>query len=225
MAAPFELYPYSIGMLEQLLAQKSGAPLDIIHKKVHSLYFEDYFRHLDARTILAENDYIDRDFLEDFAAYYVRCFHPYGCKCTRLHFFRCSLTKEGFEQTLASQLTEARLSALQSDYLGFVVVKPLPQTVVGRTCLTTYEKAQRRFYPTARPYGANLFGIPLRVKTVAFQEQDKVAAACATSALWSVFHSTGVLFQHQILSPVEITRAAHDGAPMLGRSLPSQGLV
>ena len=28
---------------------------------------------------------------------------------------------------------------LQKNYLGFIVVKPLPSTVVGRTCLKTYD--------------------------------------------------------------------------------------
>jgi hypothetical protein len=224
MAAPFEVHPYSIGVLKQLLAEKSGAPLDIVHGKVHSLYFEEYFSHLGARTILVENGYIDHDFLEDYAGYYVRCFHPYRRKCSRLHFFRCPLTQEAFEQIIGSQLTKGQVDSLQSDYLGFVVVKPLPQTVVGRTCLRTYEHHQRRFYPVTRHYPAHLFGIPLGVETLAFQEQDRVTAACATSALWSVFHATGVLFQHQILSPVEITRAAHAGAPTLARSLPSHGL-
>jgi len=224
MAGPFEVRAYSIGTLEDLLAKKSGTPVDIIHNKNHSRYFEDYFGHLGAGTILVENDYVDRDFLEDFAGYYVRCFYPYQRKCTRLHFFTGSLTEKDFEQIIASQLTDAQVSSLQARYLGFVVVKPLRQTVVGRTCLATYEEEGRRFYPTARPYGLNLFGIPLRVKTLEFQEQDKVAAACATTALWSVFHKTAELFQHHLLSPVEITRAAHLGGPMAGRVLPSPGL-
>ena len=72
-------------------------------------------------------------------------------------------------------------------------------------------------------YEANLIGIQLQVNTLAFQEQDKTIAACATSALWTIFHGTGMLFQHRIPSPVEITRVATDRFPR-ERSFPSDGL-
>lgn len=47
-----------------------------------------YFDHIGAKTIIVENDYIDRDFLEDYSGYYARCFHDYQRSCTRLHFFK-----------------------------------------------------------------------------------------------------------------------------------------
>ncbi|WP_437753955.1 hypothetical protein [Sorangium sp. So ce1389] len=67
--------------------------------------------------------------------------------------------------------------------------------------------------------------MPLYVDTLAFQQQDSVAAACATSALWSAFHGTGVLFQHRIPSPVEITQLANAHLQSDGRVLPSPGLT
>lgn len=87
----------------------------------------------------------------------------------------------------------------------------MPETIIGRTCLTIYEDDPKRKYPITRKYNANLFGINLTVnKTIAFQEQDSVVSACATSALWSAFQGTGILFQHKIPSPVQIT-AVSDG--------------
>jgi hypothetical protein len=109
--------------------------------------------------------------------------------------------------------------------LALFVVKPLPQTVIGRTCLKTYPPEAARVYPTTRFYEANLFGIPLRVETLAYQEQDSVAAACATSALWSAFHGTGKLFQHTIPSPIEITKSATQNFLAEMRSLPNKGLT
>lgn len=225
MSEPFEVHLYSIANLDRLLAEKSTAPVEVVHEKLHSLYFENYFEALGAQCIIVENEYIDRDFLEDFAGYYVRCFPDYKRKCTRLHFFKRGFSVADVDQLLGMQASSSQIQALQNDYLGFMVVKPLPQTIVGRTCLATYPEDSRRFYPISRRYEANLFGIPLEVKTIAFQEQDSVAAACATSALWSVFQGTGILFHHPIPSPVEITRAANAILPMESRSLPSKGLT
>src|SRR5262249_17736969 len=98
---------------------------------------------------------------------------------------------------------------------------PLPRTIVGRTCLKTYPHDSRRDFPITRDYEANLFGMPLRVESLAFQEQDSVAAACATSALWSAFHGTGKQFQHPIPSPVEISKAATAHLPLDTRTFPN----
>jgi hypothetical protein len=59
------------------------------------------------------------------------------------------------------------------------------------------------------------------VESLAFQEQDSVVAACATSALWSAFHKTGLNFQHSVPTPVEITRSATEFEPAQTRSLPN----
>lgn len=219
-----EVFPYSIDTLRRLLSEKARAASEVINSKCHVGYFESYFDHLKAATIVVENEYIDRDFLEDFAAYYVRCFPDYSRKCVRLHFFRDDFSRDDLLALLAGDASPLTETSLRDSYLGFVVIKPLPQTIVGRTCLRTYEEVDGRRYPITRRYSANLFGIELSVNTLAFQEQDSVVAACATSALWSAFHGTGVLFQHAIPSPVEITKSANVNSSSTSRQFPNSGL-
>ena len=194
-----------------------------VDAKQHIAYFKEYFEHLGARTIVVENDYVDRDWLEDFTSYYVRCFLPYERNCTRLHFFTHDFTHADFQALLSGADAPITTADLRGGYLGFIVVKPLPESMIGRTCLQTYaDDNGRRQYPITRKYKANLFGIDLKVETLAFQEQDAVAAACATSALWSAFHGTGLVFQHSIPSPVEITKAATRHSPPITRVIPNQ---
>ncbi len=225
MANAFEVAPYSIDALKRLLRQGAKVSALVVSRKQHTKYFRSYFEALMAKTIVSEADYIDRDYLEDFAGYYVRCFPNYARRCRRLHFFNFTFSQDDFANLLASPANKKALARFQKGYLGFVVVKPLPETIIGRTCLRTYIENDERCFPITRHYEANLFGIPLTVKSLAYQEQDRVAAACATSALWSVFHGTGKLFHHHIPSPVEITRAANVFVPSSSRSLPSSGLT
>ena len=225
MPQAYEVLPYSIDTLRCLLAEKAGTPEHVIALKRHLDYFQEYFAEIGAKTIVVENGYVDRDYLEDFAAYYVRCFQRYERHCARLHFFDSAFTEQNFTDLLSGAAGPLAPDGLQQAYLGFVVVKPLPQTVVGRTCLKTYPNAGRRQFPITRPYPAHLYGIPLTVHSLAFQEQDSVAAACATSALWTAFQGTGRQFQHHIPSPVEITRAATAHVPLDTRTFPnSSGL-
>src|SRR5262249_8672092 len=94
--------------------------------------------------------------------------------------------------------------------------------VIGRTCLVTYgTKGRERSFPTTREYPVHIFGIELRVNSVPFQEQDTDVAACATSALWSVFNATGYHFLHHIPSPAEITKAAAASQRLISRTLPA----
>lgn len=220
---PLEIFQYNITNFKELLSRKSGSSLLVINEKLHSSYFEAYFQELKAETIIVENDYIDRDYLEDFAGYYVKCFKNYSRKCTRLHFFNTKFTKRSFNNLLkhASNFTKKR-GNLQESYLGFIIVKPLPRTIIGRTCLKTYPMEGRRHFPSIRHYDVNLFGIDLYINSLAFQEQDSVAAACATSALWSVFNATGKLYHHPIKSPVEITKIATHFSEHITRSLPNK---
>jgi hypothetical protein len=220
-----EVVKYDIAALKNCLRGHSGCSQSILDAKVQTTVFEEYFKHLRAQTMVVELDYVDRDYLEDFAGYYVKCFHEYRRKCTRLHFFTEQFDQAEFEALLRGDASRVTAEMLQESYLGFIVVKPLPQTIIGRTCLRTYGDDARRKYPITREYDANLVGFPLRVKeSLAFQEQDSVVAACATSALWSAFHGTGKLFQHRIPTPVEITRSATDDEPSESRNIPNRGL-
>lgn len=231
MDSSFEVFPYSIDIFIGLLAQRANFTAENFKKGIRGVYFDEYFREVKPRTIVVEGSYIDQHYLDDYAGYYVNCFHDYGKECTRLHFFSEPFDKNQFVEILKGLKPS---DFLQSCYLGFMVLKPLPHTVIGRTCLRTYNE-KPRFYPITRDYLANLFGINLIVKSLAFQEQDKAAAACASSALWSIFQKTGQLFQHQIPSPFEITDAATKNFPPLvefvenlefqTRSLPSRGLT
>lgn len=226
MPSPVEVQPYSIDSLKTLLQECSKAKPKTINDKLHRLYFEEYLGNIGVKTIITEQEYVDRDYLEDFAAYYVRCFSEYGRHCARLHFFGEEFTQADLNAFLSgdgsSQLDQDFFS---NSYLGFIIIKPLPQTIVGRTCLRVYEPdGGRRNYPSTRAYSVNLFGIELTIDTLAFQEQDRVAAACATSALWSAFHGSGHVFDHPIPSPVNITRSAVMGSLARARALPSKGL-
>jgi hypothetical protein len=215
----FEVQPFSSETLERLLVENSHGANEGVRDKAHVRYLHGYLHQLACRTIVLERNYTDRSFLEDYAAYYVRCFEPYARTCTRMHFF-----DEDFdEEALTDAITADDPRRLQKHYLGFIVVKPLPLTVIGKTCLRAYPDADthKRHYPTIRCQSANMFGLKLFVDTLPFQEQDREVAACASSALWSVLHSTAHLFQHAILSPVEITRTASAQARLDGRTFPN----
>lgn len=213
-------------LIIDILSHYSIADEGFVALKPHVDYFVDYCNAIGVKTIVVEPEYVDRDYLEDYAGYYVRCFADYRSTCSRLHFFNFKFSSQQFSRCLLGKGLKLKTQMQQpGNYLGFVVIKPLPRTIVGRTCLQAYPAEDRRHF-VVRDYKVNLYGIELTVHgTLAFQEQDHAAAACATSALWSAFQGTSRVFNHHIPSPVEITKEALQRFPMTERGLPNSGLT
>jgi len=179
-------------------------------------------------TIVFEPQYIDRHFFDDFAAYYSMCFHSYPRLGTRLHFFAEAYDKnaaEAFRSSLNGPVEKMDgLTNVFGEYIGFLVIRPLPQTMIGRTCIKAPQVLAEHVF-IHRKYDAHLYGYKLRVKSLAFQEQDRTVSACATSALWTCFHKTKKVFGHQSLSPSEITNMASSMTPRANEGTTIPGLT
>ena len=193
-------------------------------------YLGDYLKALGVSAIVVEGEYVDGDFLDDVAHYYVRCHRTYPRFCRRLHFFR-QLTMDQFVGLSSGRLGVAQVEELKRGYCGFVVARPLPDAVIGRSMLRLpddvvtqkLEEAGDRVVRAVKDYAAHLFGVSFPIRSLAFQEQDTVIAACATSALWSAFHKTSDLWGHETPRPYAITTSATK-YQHTSRSIPSAGL-
>ena len=199
-------------------------------------YVQKYVRELDCRSVVVEEHYIDRDYMEDHSIFYSKNLYPYPNFCRRVHFFNCELSqlrselrglrrdhggdRERFVRTCA-EFSENR-------YLGFSVIKPLPGCPVGRTVLRCFpaikNEQYRRRFDCACDYEAHLLGLPLRVRGLAFQQQDRGVSACATTAIWSSLQRARDLEASGAATPAQITLRASQFALPFGRAMPSEGL-
>ncbi len=191
----------------------------------HAAYVRAYLADLGAASILEETDYFDRDYLAEFGAFYAKGVRPLPNTCRRLHFFAGPpLTDERFDAALGAD--EAAVAELRAAYLGFAVIRPIPHAPWGRTVLRWYgEHTPRlpRVTAPSRTYACHVAGLRLTVEGLAWQSQDRGVSACATVALWSMFHSSAFDEHHAIPTTVEVTRAAGDF--LKTRVFPSTGLT
>lgn len=206
-----------------------------ISTKSHFDFFIGYLSNsnpkgLGVKTILIEEKYVSQSYLDDYALYYVRCFHDYSRFCKRLHFFSTEFDLTRFDIALFNE-NEPEARKIWDAYCGYIVVKPLPGTIIGETVLKTYDdidnskgKNEFRYYPVTKTYKLNLVGKPLQVQTLAFQEQDGNVSACASTALWCAFQKTSELFQTTLPAPALITQSAENLFDQTGRSFPNEGL-
>ena len=195
--------------------------------KKHYDYFFKYLSssELGVKTIVIENNYISRDFLHDYASYYALCFEKYEKVCRRVHFFDSEINLEQFHEALLRPREETDNFWLH--YVGFIVVKPIPVKMIGYSVLKTYSNSQNindRNFWGLRTYKINVFGTEVRLKSLAFQEQDSVLAACATTAIWSMLNKAAVDFHTILKSPSQITLDADKISPDGSRLFPNKGL-
>lgn len=79
-------------------------------------------------------------------------------------------------------------------------------------------------FPCLTDNRVHLLGIDLKIRGLAFQEQDLGVSACATTALWSSLQKFHDFEDIGSVSPARITMLASQYALPFGRSMPSEGL-
>ena len=84
MANPYKVIAYR-GEIQSLLSEleKSGILNKRAMSNIHFHYLDEYFRGLNVQTVLIEQGYIDKDYLEDYSRYYAKCFQEYSKRCVR----------------------------------------------------------------------------------------------------------------------------------------------
>ena len=91
---PVNIEAFSSGSLANALSNKYTKS-EVIETKNHFKYFLEYLGEhgLNAQSIIVEDEYINKDFLQDYAAYYAFCFEKYPKFCKRVHFLTPLLQK------------------------------------------------------------------------------------------------------------------------------------
>lgn len=201
-------------------------PLRKLPKITQVQYLEAYLTELSASTVIEEPNYFDRDYLDEFSAFYSLSSRGYPNICRRLHFFSSDQVSSELLQRAASDTIED-VEILKESYLGFVVIRPIPSAPLGRTVLKWFPDnvpQMPRITSPSRLYSCHLAGVTLEVTGLAWQQQDTGVGACATVGLWVALHSSAFDDHHAVPTTAQITKAAHDGASLGARMFPSNGL-
>lgn len=223
----FSRKDYGESALANALSNKHTTAFEIANKK-HFIYLKEYLskdKGIGAETILIEADYISKDYLVDYAAYYASCFDEYPKVCKRIHFFSKKFSDAEFEEVIVKPVEECQ--DFWKHYLGFIVAKPIPARVIGKTVLKCYPENQadsNRNYFGTRKYSVNIYGNKVKLDSLAFQEQDSVLSACATSAIWSMLQKASNTNYAILKTPSEITKEADIIGVQGERLFPNKGL-
>lgn len=190
-------------------------------------YIYTYLERLKAKTVVVEPNYFDRDYLSELSAFYCISSKGYPNICKRIHVFSCEIDRGELELFLSED--EEQLKRIREAYIGFVVLRPIENSPLGRTVLSWYPDEQKNETPRntepSRNYVCHLGGVPLTVRGIAWQQQDTGVSACATVGVWTMMHSSAFDARHVIPTTAMITEAANRAGGWGTRPYPSAGLT
>ena len=220
VAAPFEAEAF-----KKQLTQASLSRIDHVIDQVG--YLARYCSWLGAKTVVREDHYIDRHFLDEHAFYYSRNLQPPPNYVRRFHLFTKSISDKQLGQLFAKRASLSADNATRMErslcetYLGFVSIRPVPSVPVGRTILRCLDDGIQRELWAIGTHEVHLGNLKLQVDGLAFQQQDLAVGACATAALWSALQRVTRYEAIRAPTPAEVSQAAGRHGMPFGRTLPA----
>jgi hypothetical protein len=110
-------------------------------------------------------------------------------------------------------------------YLGYIVIRPLPIAYIGRTALNFLPHTPELSCIIQPNSTSNLFGIPLTIKSLIFLQQDRSIGACSPTSLWiaiNALHEKWDLGEIPAISElIEMNDVVYEN---INRSFPNAGL-
>ncbi|TKJ36594.1 hypothetical protein CEE37_15045 [candidate division LCP-89 bacterium B3_LCP] len=196
------------GVLETI-----GASFENIEGRYLLFLLQNYFKDLLPLTVIAENNYTDRDFRSLYYRHYAKVYRSVERQSVRLHIFRDLISFKN--------ICPPANDLVSLPYEGYLCLSLLDRPYLGRTVLRFYPNDKRDFICQTE-HEARLFGCKLSVKGFPFIWQDQEVIRCAHVSLWMIhrYFSTRYNFYREAL-PHEIL---WDTEVPWKRLIPSGGL-
>jgi hypothetical protein len=164
------------------------------------------------KTAVFEREYVDKDYQDEFAAFYSKAFKKYPARAVRVHFFAADLTDADV----------VRIDTFADHYLGYLVLRPTDLQRMGRTILkSTLTDSHSQFIHCCARFDVHILGHKLTVNGMPFVQQDTQVGACAQASLWMLGRYMSRRFGHREFLPSEINQFAKAKGAM-GRALPAE---
>lgn len=145
-----------------------------------------------------EHEYIDADYRNEYANFYVKVFERLPDRCERLHFWQ------------------------EEVYLGFCCIRPIAGAPVGRSAILPAKDALANTACLA-PTAAHPYGQDLSVNAFPYISQDRRYGRCAHAVIWMIsrYHMLKFRGPRHRMSDIVNGASTHE----FERVVPSTGLT
>ena len=171
----------------------------------------------DAKGVLVEHGYVDKDYRSTFYNFYARMGRPYRPDCVRLHFFDGTVWYDEARADLACSDHRP-----QDHYFGYIVLRPTIVATLGRSLLSPGVRLGAHGRAIQSVQYVNLLGHRLPIWGFPSMAQHIDIAVCAHVSCWAILRYYSETFpQHREYLLHDITKLAGPFDP--GGLVPSLG--
>lgn len=209
------IYQYKIndekGWIELFLELQSDYPLYICDvERLRNILSQ--FKSIEF-TIVAEGNYVDRQYRDSYYSYFSQKYTQYERNCLRLAFFEGKVEPKQFADYEFD---------LQNIFIGTVVLRPLQVGNIGQTLLNPKKLNIEGYFRTCK-FSVMVYGRKLDIEAFPHSSQDGETMTCAETALYNLVYYYGTKYsEYRVLMPSEILQDIERES--YERVLPSKGV-
>ncbi len=168
---------------------------------------------LGCQSVIIQRSVQDPDFTSEYHAYYGKLYGHVDRYCKRIHCFSKAWKK-------SSDPLDVIDSAANSDYLGFITLRPITFCPIAASILRP--PSNTPFFLLSRDsFDVHLAGKTFSVVGTPFMQQDNAVGACAQASIWMALRTLRRKEGLAAHSPAEITTSATRYV-VRGRTLPNR---
>ncbi len=177
----------------------------------------EQIRAAGGKSAVLEHQYLDRDYSEEYAAFYAKLFHRHQRRTRRIHFFRTDLEAVFQKDGLQAVIAGMQQASEDGDYLGFVILRPVEDAPIGRAVLNVVKSPEdlTAHVQVRAEYEAHPLGTSLRLRGMPFTQQDQRISACAQASIWMTGRHFSTRHNGPWFSTVAINEAASKPTDMI----------
>lgn len=166
-----------------------------------------HLRKIGAQTLLVQEAVRDPDFLAEHEAFYSKQHRVISRLCLRLHAFAEAAPASVNADQLARSVLEFldTLTDPQSQYLGFVTIRPLRHAPIGASILLPAHAADVTCHEC---FPVHIAGRDFQICGTPYLQQDNAVGACAQASIWIALRTQMKRVGNTAHNPADLTRAA-----------------
>jgi hypothetical protein len=207
----------SIDLISELMTKHFGIPIEVSKRLVEKKY-RPYINSLkNDLWILVEFPYVDKVYRDSYYSYFSTKLNHNVKDCIRISIFDSKITYSQFRN-------EKSINRIRKKYLGFIVLRPTPPNITGRSVISPRAFKVIDFNCCTVDVPTTVNSVKMKVNGFPHSSQDTETITCAETTLWACMEYFGFKYSdYKPILPSQITNIL--GKVSYERQIPSKGLT
>ncbi|MBI5538549.1 MAG: hypothetical protein HY951_00690 [Bacteroidia bacterium] len=206
----------SVSILTEMLVSDFVIPRQTAERLVKDRY-HPYIEALnDGIWVFIESPYVDKVYRDSYYNYFSSKLNHDKKDCIRISLFNSEIKFNDFRDN-------STIDELKNKFLGFIVIRPTPPSIIGRSVITPEAFKKNSFKSRLINVKTTVNYVKMKVRGFPHSSQDTETITCAETTIWSCLEYFGTEYpEYKTILPSQITNVLSKVA--FERQLPSIGL-